>query len=192
MNGWVYYHCLWQIHENFYPRLHHLLDLWTQDMTTTTIFSMFDIMLTLATNKQTLGMRLRFAPQVLPFWFQHLKGSQACLSSATTVPCKPQLYFSPVLGVSFQSLNRTRSQCWPGVLWRCATFHADPVPIDDLRFLDGLRTAYDRGSTLDRRTHFDDVWLSNCREVFNAPTRPCPSNTTLRIVHDQSKNIMTK
>ena len=54
------------------PRLHHLLDLWTQDMATTTIFSMFDIMLTLATNRQTLGMRLRFARQVLPFWFQHL------------------------------------------------------------------------------------------------------------------------
>lgn len=73
------------------------------------------------------------------------------------------LRISMFWGFSFQSLNRTRSQCWPGVLWRCATFHADLVPIDDLRFLDGLCTAYDRGSTLDRRTHFDDVWLSNCQ-----------------------------
>ena len=101
-------------------------------------------------------------------------------------------FVSPCFGSQTQSWNRSRSQRWPGVLWRCATFHADLVPIDDLRFLDGLCTAYDRGSTLDRRTQFDEVWLSNCREVFNVPTRPCPSNTTLRIVHDQSKNIMTK
>lgn len=92
------------------------------------------------------------------------------------------LFVSPCFGSQTQSWNRSRSQCWTGVLWRCATFHADLVPIDDLRFLDRLCTAYDRGPTLDRRTQFDDVWLSNCPEVFNVSTR-----STLRIVHDQPK-----